>query len=55
MGEYTICFFCYKKRRRADREMIRKLSKLFNVVEIEGKWGKDGVFLYKIKRRERQS
>lgn len=55
MGNDTLCYFCYKKRRRADKDMIRKLSKLFNVEEIKGKWGKDGVFLYKIKRREGQS
>lgn len=55
MGNDTLCYFCYKKRRRADKDMIRKLSKLFNVEEIKGKWAKDGVFLYKIKRREGQS
>lgn len=51
MGEDTVCFFCYKKRRRADKEMIRKLSKLFEVGAIKGKWDNDGVFLYEIKKR----
>lgn len=32
--------------------MIRKLSKLFEVEELEGKWKKDGVFLYEIKKRK---
>ena len=52
MGHDTICYFCYKKRRRADKAMIRKLSKLFEVEELEGKWKKDGVFLYEIKKRK---
>ena len=58
MGTDTICYFCYKRRRRADKDMIRKLSKLFEVEEVKGKWEKDGVFLYKVqkaKRRQRQS
>ncbi|KAL9070833.1 MAG: hypothetical protein Q9161_004624 [Pseudevernia consocians] len=50
MGNDTVCYFCYKKRRRADKDMIRKLNKLFEVEEIKGKWDKDGVFLYKIKK-----
>ena len=55
MGKDTVCFFCYKKRRRADKEMIRKLGKLFEVGEIKGDWDNDGVFLYEIKnRRSRQ-
>ena len=52
MGKDTVCFFCYKKRRRADKEMIRKLSKLFDVEEIKGKWDNDGEFLYEIKTRK---
>ena len=52
MGEDTLCYFCYKKRRRADKEMVRKLSKLFEVEEIKGRWDKDGVFLYGIRRRK---
>lgn len=49
MGNDTVCYFCYKKRRRADKAMIRKLSKLFEVDEIK-EWEKDGVFLYEIKK-----
>lgn len=50
MGDDTVCYFCYKKRRRADKDTIRKLSKLFEVEEIKGKREKDGVFLYEIKK-----
>lgn len=50
MGDDTVCYFCYKKRRRADKDMIRKLGKLFEVEEVKGKWEKDGVFMYEIKK-----
>ena len=50
MGNDTVCYFCYKKRRRADKDVIRKLSKLFEVKKINGEWVKDGVFLYRITR-----
>ena len=50
MGNDSVCWFCYKKRRRADKDMIRKLRKLFGVEEIKGGWEKDGVFLYEIKK-----
>ena len=52
MGEGTVCFFCYKRRRRADRDVIRRLGKMFEVEEIKGKWGPDGVFLYEIRQRK---
>ena len=51
MGNDTVCYFCYKKRRRADKDVIRKLSKLFEVKKVDGEWVKDGVFLYRIRRR----
>lgn len=55
MGRDTLCYFCYKKRRRADQIMIIRLSKIFEVEEIKGKWDKDGVFLYEIKKRKLSS
>lgn len=55
MGRDTLCYFCYKKRRRADQIMILRLRKMFEVEEIKGKWDKDGVFLYEIKKRKLSS
>ena len=52
MGKDTLCYFCYKKRRRADQRMIRRLSKIFELEEINGSWDRDGVFLYEIKNRK---
>ena len=51
MGKDTLCYFCYKKRRRADKDMIRRLSKLFEVEKMKGRWEENGVFLYEIKKR----
>lgn len=49
----TMCFFCYKKRRRADKDMIRMLMKtnVFLIKEIEGEWQREAIFLYEISRK----
>lgn len=52
VGEDTLCYFCYKKRRRADKDMIRMLSRKFEVEEIDGDWQREGVFLYLIWKRD---
>ena len=52
MGGGTVCFFCYKRRRRADRDVIRRLSKMFEVEEVKGEWDQDGVFLCEIRQRK---
>ncbi len=51
IGKETICFFCYKKRRRADKEMISLLMKEFAVVEVEGEWQRERMFVYEISRK----
>ena len=48
IGKQTVCYFCYKKRRRADKEMTRMLKRAFDVVEFEGNWQKEGMFVFKI-------
>ena len=48
IGEETVCYLCYKKRRRADREMIRLLAKVFDVEEVGGEWQREGVVRYEI-------
>ena len=54
IGEETVCYFCYKKRRKADREMVRMLKKAFEVVEVEGVWQRESIFLYEIRRRQKR-
>ena len=51
IGEVTVCYFCYKKRRKADKEMSRMLKKAFEVIEVEGPWQRQGMFLYEIRRK----
>ncbi|KAL9065025.1 MAG: hypothetical protein Q9157_007627 [Trypethelium eluteriae] len=33
--ENTVCFFCFKKRRRADMQFMKSARRLFNIEEIE--------------------
>ncbi|PNS19563.1 Protein-lysine N-methyltransferase rrg1 [Sphaceloma murrayae] len=35
IGENTICYFCFKKRRRADLNFVKACKKLFRVEELE--------------------
>ncbi|RYO77763.1 hypothetical protein DL766_002133 [Monosporascus sp. MC13-8B] len=51
----TLCpsatiFFCFKKRRRADMQFLKKAQKTFRVVEIEDEdrraFSREGLFLY---------
>ena len=46
MGEDTVLLFCYKKRRKRDRDCIRLIGKVFDVVAIKGPWERDGVWLF---------
>ena len=51
IGDKTVCYFCYKKRRRADKDMIHLLNRAFKTVEIEGSWRREGIYLYEIARK----
>jgi protein N-lysine methyltransferase METTL21A len=35
IGPQTVCYFCFKKRRRADMGFIKTIKKTFDVSEIE--------------------
>lgn len=50
MGEQTVCWFCFKKRRRADLGFVKSLRKGFVVEEVRddperGVWEREGLFL----------
>jgi len=50
MGEETVCYFCFKKRRRADLGFVKSARKVFKVEDVEddpekGVWGREGLFL----------
>jgi len=52
LGTRTVLWFCYKKRRKADKDMVRMLEKAFDVQEVKGDWKRDGVWLLMIKQRK---
>ena len=35
IGENTVCYFCFKKRRRADLQFMKVAKKMFDVKEVE--------------------
>jgi protein N-lysine methyltransferase METTL21A len=51
IGPNTICYFCFKKRRRADMGFIKQLKKVFEVRSAEPdeleqlRYGKENLFL----------
>jgi len=49
IGEKTVCYFCFKKRRRADLQFVKAAKKMFEVVEVDdvdkGIYSREGLFL----------
>lgn len=35
IGDNTVCYFCFKKRRRADLQFMKVARRLFNVTEVD--------------------
>ncbi|KAL2057334.1 hypothetical protein ABVK25_002387 [Lepraria finkii] len=53
IGQETVCYFCFSKRMRADKDMTKMLGKVFEMEAIKGPWEKEqGVLLYEIRREE---
>ncbi|KAL9576719.1 MAG: hypothetical protein Q9212_006871 [Teloschistes hypoglaucus] len=51
MDPETVCYFCFKKRRRADMNFVKMARKIFELKDVEddpekGVWGREGVHLY---------
>ncbi|KAE8556342.1 hypothetical protein EYB25_001043 [Talaromyces marneffei] len=58
LGPDTICYFCFKRRRRADLRCIKMVKKLFNVTEVNSfstcdGYNRENLFLYKIQSRQK--
>lgn len=56
LGPDSVCYFCYKRRRRADLRCIKTIKKLFDVAEIKSfskcdGYNRENLFLYKIQTR----
>jgi protein N-lysine methyltransferase METTL21A len=52
----SICYFCFKRRRRADLRFMKQAKKIFDVVEIRGymdrdNFARENLFLYSIRPR----
>jgi len=50
IGPKTICYFCFKKRRRADLRFIKEARKLFVLEDVvndpeKNVWSREGLFL----------
>ncbi len=50
IGEETVCYLCFKKRRRADMGFVKAARKVFEVRDVgddpdRGVWEREGVFM----------
>ncbi|KAF2872398.1 putative methyltransferase-domain-containing protein [Massariosphaeria phaeospora] len=53
IGENTVCYFCFKKRRRADLQFMKVAKKMFEVNEVEDDpdkevYSRKNIHLYRI-------
>ena len=56
IGENTICYFCFKKRRRADLRFMKIISKSLEVREVTDDpdrqiYSREALFLYVLTKR----
>ncbi|KAF2441856.1 hypothetical protein P171DRAFT_465466 [Karstenula rhodostoma CBS 690.94] len=56
IGETTLCYFCFKKRRRADMQFMKVAKKMFDVKEVEDDpdtevYSRQSLFLYRITKK----
>lgn len=50
LGEHSVCYFCFKRRRRADLGFVKTARKLFHVEEVRDDpdrevWEREKLFL----------
>lgn len=51
IGDNTVCYFCFKKRRRADMHFVKTMKKMFHVKVVEDDpdkevYSRENLFLY---------
>ncbi|KAF1921701.1 putative methyltransferase-domain-containing protein [Ampelomyces quisqualis] len=56
IGEHTVCYFCFKKRRRADLGFVKVAKKLFQVQVVEDDpdrhvYARENLFFYRITKK----
>jgi len=57
IGEKTVCYFCFKKRRRADLHFVKAIRKVFDVKEVQNHpdreiYSRENIFLYEIRKQQ---
>ena len=50
IGSHTVCYFCFKRRRRADLRFVKDAKKLFKVEDVtddpeRNQWSREQLFL----------
>lgn len=59
IGPHTTCYFCFKKRRKADMRFIRDMMKTFQVTEVEYDERevdkKNNIHLYQLMRKSKSA
>ncbi len=54
LGPKTVCYFCFKKRRKADWRFIKDMKKHFVVVDSnydeQDRDRREGIYLYEVRR-----
>lgn len=58
IGSATVCYFCFKKRRKADMRFMKQARKFFDVREVDDDSdrevnSKEQIFLYTLARKTR--
>lgn len=56
LGPDSVCYFCFKRRRRADLRFVKMARKAFEVEEIDddpdaAAYKKENIFLYRIRQK----
>ncbi|KAF2742477.1 hypothetical protein M011DRAFT_490558 [Sporormia fimetaria CBS 119925] len=56
IGENTVCYFCFKRRRRADLQFMKAAKKMFDVQDVEDDpdrelYSREKLFLYRITKK----
>lgn len=56
LGPETVCYFCFKRRRRADMRFMKAARRVFEVVAVEElvdreKYRRENLFLYTIRMK----
>lgn len=61
-NDEAVCYFCFKKRRKADWRFMKMIGRVLDVKEIRDDigrdvdgYGKEGIYLYKITKKRKAS